>query len=543
MLLRVAAAATLALGVGLFLSLDDNGEPIAQESQAVPRVPVIPPAPFTPGMPFAEPPVVSSRDRRLRTTLVAENGSVEISGLTVAETQTYAARGADGSSRRGFLGPTLRVQPGDRIELTLDNGLTVPDGALGANCPAAGRDRTDAHGRRAQAGAAQLTNLHFHGLHVTPRERSPFGDSVLVELPNGKSRFRFRIPPDHDQGTFWYHAHLHTCTDDQVFRGLAGLLLVGDSRRDLPRRFRGVPTRSLALKDVQAELSDSGRWQITDDHGWQYPTHRTVNGLVDPNIGIRPGETQLWRLANVSSAVWYDVALVDGSNGERDPLTVVAQDGNSLRRAVSRQSLVIAPGRRFDVLVRGPESGERVLKTLAFDQGRLVFPEDTLATVRVGGAPAPAIATPGRLTADAQRFPRRRGPTRRFTFDIDFRPPSPNPPLFTINDAVFDEDVADATPVLGTTERWIIYNKSGEYHPFHIHQDDFRVVDAGGGPPTLPGDQDVVPLPPGTPDNPSRVVIDMPFTDYGGNFVFHCHILDHEDGGMMSLVALRRRER
>ena len=108
---------------------------------------------------------------------------------------------------------------------------------------------------------------------------------------------------------------------------------------------------------------------------------------------------------------------------------------------------------------------------------------------------------------------------------------------------MFDPDIADAAPVLGTTERWIIYNKSGEYHPFHIHQDDFRVVDAGGGPPTLPGDQDVVPLPPGTPDNPSRVVIDMPFTDYSGNFVFHCHILDHEDGGMMSRVQLRRRAR
>ena len=92
----------------------------------------------------------------------------------------------------------------------------MPDGALGANCPATGRNGTNAHGRRAQAGAAQFTNLHFHGLHVTPRERSPYGNNVLVELPNGKSRFRVRIPPDHDQGTFWYHAHLHTCTDDKV---------------------------------------------------------------------------------------------------------------------------------------------------------------------------------------------------------------------------------------------------------------------------------------------------------------------------------------
>ena len=530
---------TVAGGVGLVPLLVD-GEPRAQ-APAPPNV--LPPAPFTPGMAFTEPPVVRSRDGRLRTTLVARNGSVQISGVSVAETQTYAASGADGSSPRGFLGPTLRVRPGDRIELTFDSRLTIPDGAVGADCPETGGHSAQRRGRVAQAGTAQLSNLHFHGLHVTPRERSPYGDTVLVKLPNGKSRFRFRIPPNHDKGTFWYHAHLHTCTDDQVFRGLAGVLLVGDSRRDLPRRFRGVRTRTLALKDVQVESTAGGGWQISDDHDWANPTHRTVNGLVAPEMGIRPGETQLWRLANVSSAVWYQVALVDGSDGSQEPLTIVAQDGNSLRRAVRRESVVIPPGRRFDVLVRGPASGTRILKTLAFDQGRLVFPEDTLATVRVGGAPARVIAAPRRLTPDSQRFPRRRGPIRRFTFDIDFRPPSPNPPLFTINDAVFDEHVPDATPMLGTTERWIIYNKSGEYHPFHIHQDDFRVVDGGGGPPTLPGDQDVVPLPPGTPDNPSRVVIDMPFTDYGGNFVFHCHILDHEDGGMMSLVELRRRER
>jgi suppressor of ftsI len=534
---RLAAAATLALGVALVVSLD--GAPRAQ----APPPAILQPAPFTPGMPFTEPPVVSSRDGRLKTRLVARNGSVEISGVTVAETQTYAAAGPDGSSRRGFLGPTLRVRPGDRIELTLDSRLTVPDGAIGANCPVTSGGGMLEHSRRAQAGAAQLTNLHYHGLHVTPRERSPFGDSVLIELPNGKSRFRFRIPRDHDRGTFWYHAHLHGCTDDQVFRGLAGLLLVGDSRRDLPRRFRRVRTRSLALKDVQVEAADSGGWQIADDHDWVHATHRTVNGLVDPNLAIRPGETQLWRLANVSAGVWYDVALVDESNGAQDPLTVVAQDGNSLRRAVRRQSLVIPPGRRFDVLVRGPASGERVLKTLAFDQGRFTFPEDTLATVGVDGAPARAIAAPRRLTPGTQRFPRLRGPKRRFTFDIYFPQNQNDPPLFMINDAVFDADIPDAAPVLGTTERWTIYNKSGEYHPFHIHQDDFRVVDAGGGPPTLPGDQDVVPLPPGTPEKPSRVVIDMPFTDYSGNFVFHCHILDHEDGGMMSRVQLRRRGR
>ncbi len=541
---RFAALATIvaALAAALVVLLAGGGEPGAQAQEQVKPPGKIPPDPFRAGLPFEEPPVVRSRDGRLRTTLRAENATVEISGKDVGETQTYAARGPGGSPARGFLGPTLRVRPGDVVQITLDNQLTVPEGAIGAACLKPGGDHLHGQDEPAQAGEDQLTNLHFHGLHVTPREREPFGDSVLVDLPNGKSRIRFTIPHRHDEGTFWYHAHRHECTDDQVFRGLAGLLIVGDSRNALPRRFRGLRTRSLALKDVQVETAASGSGlQIADDHDWGNSTHRTVNGRINPVMDIRPGETQLWRLANVSSAVWYNVALVDPAGGTRDPFTIVAQDGNSLRHAVRQRALVIPPGRRFDVLVRAPASGQRILRTLEYFQGRLTFPEDDLATMAVGrGEPMPAIEAPAKLRPPVQRFPARRGPTRRFTFDIDSRT---KPTAFTINDAVFDADIPDASTRLGTTERWVIYNKSGEEHPFHIHQDDFRVVEASGGPPRLPGDQDIVVLPRGTPDKPSRVVIDMPFTDYAGNFVFHCHILDHEDAGMMSRVQVKRRNR
>jgi FtsP/CotA-like multicopper oxidase with cupredoxin domain len=533
----VIALVALAIGVVLGFVVGKDDKDAKPASTGPPK---IGPAPFTAGMDFQEPPVVSSREvpgrpyKVLRTTILAQNGTSEISGIQVAETQTYGATGADGP--RGFLGPTLRVDPGDEIEITLDNQLTVPEGAIGAAC--LNSDPVDhEHNEQVEAGAEQVTNLHFHGLHVTPREKQPYGDTVLVNLPNGKSRIRFRIPPTHDKGTFWYHAHRHECTDDQVFRGLAGLILVGDSRQDLPERFRDITTRSLALKDMQVEKAAGGDgYQVADNHDWGNPTHRTVNGLVNPKIAIRPGETQLWRLANVSSAVWYNVALVDPDGGEQDTFTVVAQDGNPLTEAVSQKAILIPPGRRFDLLVTGPGAGEqRILRTLRFDQGRLTFPEDDLATLTAEGDPAPAIALPTTLVPPAQQFPAKRGPNRRFTFDIDFR--DANNPAFTINNDVFDADIPDAAPDLRTTERWTIYNKSKEWHPFHIHQDDFHVVDAGGGP-QLPGDQDVVPLPPGTPENPSKVVIDMPFTDYSGNFLFHCHILDHEDAGMMSRVEV-----
>jgi FtsP/CotA-like multicopper oxidase with cupredoxin domain len=230
------------------------------------------------------------------------------------------------------------------------------------------------------------------------------------------------------------------------------------------------------------------------------------------------------------------VALVDEARGDaREPFTVVAQDGNTLLRAKRRTSALLGPGQRLDILVRGPDAGRRVLKTLPFDQGRLVLPEDVLATVDVAGPPARTLAPPGRL-ARLPTFPRRRGPTRRFVFDV-------NLPRFTIDNRLFDPQRAAAKPRLGTTETWVILNRSTEWHPFHIHQDDFRVMSVNGRRVRPDGDQDVVALPPLASGKPGRVVIRMPFQDYSGKFVFHCHILDHEDGGMMALVDTLPRSR
>jgi suppressor of ftsI len=536
--------ATAGAAAGAALVVASGGE---AQSQPPSTIPVIGPAPFTPHEPFSEPPVVRSEGGRLKATLIARNGTVEISGVQVANTQTYAA-GGSGAPPRGFLGPTLQAQPGDTVELTLDNRLSTPanvNGSDSATARTAGRARA----RHAQAGTREeFTNLHFHGLHVTPRTRARgrrfvYGDNVLLTLPNGRSKYRFRIPRDHDRGTFWYHSHLHGYTDDQVYRGLAGVLLIGDSREYLPERFSDVRTRTLALKDIQVveNPAGSGRWAIPGPrgHDWVNPTHRTVNGLVNPDIAIRPGETQLWRVANTSSAVWYRIALVDEARGDaRDPFTVVAQDGNPLVRAQRRTSALLGPGHRLDILVRGPESGNRILKTLRFDQGRpgAIFPEDVLATMEVSGAPVPALAPPGRQLSSLPKFPPRRGPTRSFVFSL-------TPPRFMINNRVFDPQFAAAKPRLGTTETWTIDNRSAEWHPIHIHQDDFRVISVNGRRVRPNGDQDVVALPPMNGDKPGRVVIRMPFQDYSGEFVIHCHILDHEDGGMMALIDARRARR
>jgi FtsP/CotA-like multicopper oxidase with cupredoxin domain len=167
------------------------------------------------------------------------------------------------------------------------------------------------------------------------------------------------------------------------------------------------------------------------------------------------------------------------------------------------------------------------------------MPEDVLATLDVAG-PRALLLDPATPVGTPVAFPKKRGPDRQFVFTIGIS--TKVLPAFRINGKVFDANRVDAAPTLDTYERWTLVNKSTEWHPFHIHQNDFRVVSINGNPPpAIEQDQrDIVALPPIRGRKPGVVVIDVPFTDFSGRFVFHCHILDHEDRGMMALVDVRK---
>ena len=369
---------------------------------------------------------------------------------------------------------------------------------------------------------------------MTPKHRKVgnvtyYGDDVLACFEKGKSHIRFQIPQTHDQGMFWYHAHMHGVTDDQVFRGLAGMIVVGDSRRYLPTRFAKIRQRILSFKDIQVKESD-GKQAIPTLHDWNTSTHRTVNGLVNPTMTIRPGETQLWHLGNTSSALWYRVALFHGD--KRVPFTVVSTDANPFVVAQRKTQVLLSPAQRVDIVVKAPASGKLVLKTLPYDQGRLIFGEDVLATVNVAGRAARDIPTAARRRK-LPTFPRKRGNERIWIFSNYF-PPDPAPGQFLINGKQFSPGRVDARPRIGTTERWVLLNTTTEWHPIHIHQNDYRVVKINGKRVKVRSDQDVVPLPPQDKLGvPGRVEIDIPFEGFDGDYVMHCHILDHEDAGMM----------
>ncbi|MGZ8566980.1 MAG: multicopper oxidase family protein [Actinomycetota bacterium] len=430
----------------------------------------------TPGPAFSEPQRLVSEGGSLEVDLKVTQGGVEIDGESVR------GRIYNGT----FGGPSIVVRPGDRLEVTLANQLPEP------------------------------TNLHFHGFHVSPQGKS---DNVFRTVDTAQTdEYVLDIPSDHEPGLYWYHAHLHGISEGQVFGGLSGMLIVEGLTELLPADLQGIEQRYFALRDVQVE--DGQVPQVNIDSG--APTTRLVNGLVNPRLQIAPGETQLWHFANIGADIWYDLQL------EGHTFQVVAEDASPVWAVWEADHLILPPGKRYEVLVQGGPADTYRLETLAYDQGKAgdQYPEATLATLTSEGDAVTPAAMPDGLVPFEDLGDLPIAGERRFVFQEDDATNK-----FSINGVAFDPARTDADPIVGTVERWVLVNDTEEQHPFHIHVNDFQVESINGEPYDARGRQDTVALPVG-----GTVVILNPFEDFTGKFVFHCHILAHEDLGMMAVV-------
>jgi suppressor of ftsI len=427
---------------------------------------------------------VSSGQRHVvRYTLTAAEQTFQIG--------THKVKGKGYNGR--YVGPTLYLRPGDTLELKLVNHL------------------------------AEMTNLHFHGMHVSPTGLS---DNIFRMVgPGQTARYLVKLPLDIDPGLYWYHSHGHPIAEEQVFDGLSGLIVVEGLPGLLPRHLRGIPDKTFALKDFQ---DHNGVIPPKDEQiDSNAPTNRTVNGRFTPRIDIKPGQTQLWRFANIGADIFYDLQL------EGHQLHVVAQDANPVWRVWTADHLVMPPGARFEVLVQGAKAGTYPLKTRAYSTGPGGdrYPATKLATVVSSGKAQRPAALPTGLVPKTLRWgylgnqPIARQRTTTFS-------ESPNGDKFFIDNKQFNPNVNNVAPRLGTTEQWTIRNTSTELHPFHIHVDDFQVMSINGRPYNANGQQDTIAL----PYNGGQVVIRDRFEQFTGRFVYHCHILDHEDQGMMLVV-------
>jgi FtsP/CotA-like multicopper oxidase with cupredoxin domain len=419
----------------------------------------------------------------------------------------------------GFIAPTIHAKPGSRIYIRLVNHLSV------------------------------ATNLHFHGLHVSPTGDAD--DPFLCVAPGSTFTYALDIPANHSLGTYWYHSHAMgtTCApamapmnaqmfmpgdvENQIFAGLSGALIIGDDRALLPTEMRDITTHTLVFKDVQIDatghiVQNTATTSINSNN----PTVRLINGQLRPVLTMRPGETQLWRLANVGADIFYQLQL-DGYQ-----FRVIGQDGVPVPQVTSESSLLLPPGKRYDVLVTAGRSGRVALRTLVYSNGPQGdgYPDTVLAHVRITGEPTeplpPLTGAIPTAPADLANAPIAVHRTVELSEDSAGTSFYINGKQFMMGDgSVF------ATPAhVNTIEEWTITNLAGEDHPFHLHTNHFQVMSINGVPQPYTHVQDLVPVPHATNGVPGQVVIRVAFTDFPGKWMFHCHIAAHEDNGMMSYI-------
>jgi len=425
----------------------------------------------------------------------SRNGVLDV---TLAASQTHMRLGE--FEFPGFLyndsyvAPLLRARLGDVMRIRLQNRL--PDDS---------------------------TNLHFHGLNVSPRARA---DNVFINVrPDREFEYEVPIPVAGRQGPglFWYHPHLHGRANKQMLGGMAGGLVVEGSETLFPI-VNDLPERFFLIKHIQP---GGGREVIS------------VNGQLSPVVEIRPGEIQFWRIAHIGASFFLPFKI-DGM-----PPYVVATDGHPLSQPRKLNEFLISPGQRIDVIAIGPAAGEYAMTTMLFKNmaWRDPFPAQQMATVVSSGSPAASAGD--EVEVMRQRLSRARWIDEVRTSPIAGRrrivlSRTEDRSVFMIDGRIFDDDRIDQRVKLGDTEEWTVVNTDQQYHSFHIHQTSYLLTEVNGVRQDEDSLRDTVPIPPATDHGPGEIKVVIPFTDpeIVGRFVYHCHAVDHEDKGMMGIVEV-----
>jgi FtsP/CotA-like multicopper oxidase with cupredoxin domain len=508
--------------------------------------------------------------------------------------------GPNGSKRYCYLlpdgtqSPTLRLHPGDLLVLRLKNALSdLPSAAPTPATPSAHAPHQHASatepGDPCASGAmtSTATNLHFHGLTVPPVCHQDEVVRTSIQPGDAPFEYRFRIPQGEPPGLYWYHPHIHGFSSVEVQGGASGALIIEGLER-ANHEVAGLPERVLVIRDqdlvnpdappsksepvVPRMLIDRDGDSANNGTGFGRPAKDlSVNFVPVPypdyppaSITMRPRERQLWRVLNASAVTYLNLAVL----WRRDPqqLGIVGIDGVPLHAAAGDPAVVwqdhigVPPGARVEFIVAGPPLGVPALlvtRTVDTGQGGENDPNRALASISaVTDATEPASRLP---TAT----PPLRAPQRPWLGDVApvrlrklyfseklSDPQNPNSATtfyITVDGrepAAFDPaaGVPDITVRQGDVEDWIIENRSTELHAFHIHQIHFLVLDWSGIPVREPFLRDTVNVPyfnGRTLQYPSvRLRMDFRDPDTVGIFVYHCHLLEHEDGGMMGLVRV-----
>ncbi len=467
----------------------------------------------------------------------------------------------------GAQSPTLHVRPGDRLLIKLKNNVPPALSSTAMAAMAAMPGMTISGRPSDFCGAVTMTassvNIHYHGTNTAPTCHQ---DEVIRTMINSGESFQYDVqfPLDEPPGLYWYHPHIHGISEAAVQGGASGALIV-EGIQNINPEVAGLPQQVLIIRDnlVPGNPTPGGSipsWDISLNYV-PVPSPAFTPAVIQ----MKPVEKQLWRVLNASADTIIDLQLQ--YDGEAQPLEVLAldgvptgsQDGTSRGKRVTETDILLPPAARAEFIVEGPSLNVKnaSLTTLNVDTGPDGDNDPTrpIATIKVSDdAPEPPLAIPYAFEPPHhQRFAqldRERSTAERTLYfsEVISDPDDPNSPtnfFITVDGQTPTLFSPDNPPAIVTTqgsiEDWTIQNRSMENHEFHIHQIHFLLLEQDGVRVNNGQYLDTIQVPYWSGSGPyPSVKVRMDFRGpLVGDFVYHCHILGHEDSGMMAIIRVK----
>jgi len=515
-------------------------------------------------------------------------------GVLEAQLTASNAAQANGAIRycytdaAGHESPTLRVHPGDLVVLHLINALTELSHASTAAMPAHAHAHSAANPCTSGIMSPVSTNLHFHGLTIPPVCHQDDVMKTSVQPGDAPFEYRFKVPGNEPPGLYWYHPHIHGFSKEQLLGGASGALIVEGIER-AKKATAGLPERVFVIRDldlinpnappaksepvVPKFLIDRDGDAANNGTGFGKPAKDlSINYVPVPypdyppaTIKMKPGEKQLWRVLNASAITYLNLSVL--FNRVPQSLGLVAMDGvpmnlnDSLKDSVDPQNHIgLPPGARVEFIVNGPAEGVTgLLVTRTVDTGPGGENDTNRMLAKIVASPnAPESRTklessPQPLAPSSEAWLGSVAPVLVRHLYFSEKLTDPNDPTSAVEfyltvdgqePKMFDmsSDIPNIVAKQRTVEDWVIENRSRELHAFHIHQLHFLLLDYMGRQVNEDFLRDTVNVPyyDGRSLAYPTVRLRMDFRDPNivGTFVYHCHLLEHEDKGMMGSIRV-----
>ncbi len=381
-------------------------------------------------------------------------------------------------------GPVIKARKGDTVVVTVKNELQEP------------------------------TIIHWHGIRLLATMDGT-RDAQQPIPPGEEFVYRFQVP---DAGTFWYHSHENET--EQMERGMYGALIVEDDADPVVDGDRVFMIDDMKLTNVYDFRRGNRVQRWIERHDGREGETLLINGQERPRISKHAGQTERWRIINSSSARYFRLFM------EGVPFRIMAADGGLIEKVREVTELLIVPGERYDILV-GPFEEGRNIKIESLPYNRMTFVKsrrEVFATVEVGTPALSSAQIPENLRSIKPLASAGAPVTRKIRLSVD-------PSLKNIIDFRVNNDVhtLDKPVYVGELQVWEVFNASLMDHPFHLHGFFFQVLEVDGKAPDYRAWKDTVNLAPR-----SRVRIAWIPDNRPGRWMYHCHILEHHEAGMMA---------